>query len=164
MFTSYFKIAWRNLARNKTFSIINISGLAIGLSCFLLIALYVTDELSYDRYFKNADRIYRINSDINFGGAVSEMPHTSDAMGAALQQDYPQVEMYAREYSFNGSKLVKKGSQYIQESSVTHVDSTFFRMFQLPAIEGNTASALDEPNTVVLTETAAKNILVQPMP
>jgi len=69
MINNYFKIAWRNLVKNRIFSLINIVGLAIGLACFIMIALYVTDELSYDRHFKNADRIYRINSDIRFGGA-----------------------------------------------------------------------------------------------
>jgi putative ABC transport system permease protein len=66
MFTNYLKIAWRSLLKNKGFSIINIVGLAIGLSCFLLIALYVVDELSYDRFYPNADRIYRVDADIKF--------------------------------------------------------------------------------------------------
>lgn len=70
MFRNFLKIAWRNLIKNKVFSFINIAELAIGLSCFLLIALYVMDELNYDRYNINADRIYRINSDIRFGGGV----------------------------------------------------------------------------------------------
>jgi len=68
MFKNYFKIAWRNLLKNKTFSLINIIGLASGLACFILIALYVADELSYDRFNEKASRIYRINSDIVFGG------------------------------------------------------------------------------------------------
>src|SRR3954454_6599969 len=111
MLKNYFKIAWRNLARNKVFSVINIAGLAIGLSCFLLIALYVMDELSYDRFYPNADRIYRINSDVKFGGANLHMPVTSDMMGQLLKQDYPQVEQYTRIYTSNGDKLIKKGNE-----------------------------------------------------
>jgi putative ABC transport system permease protein len=156
MIRNYLKIAWRNLVKNKAFSIINITGLAIGLSCFLLIALYVLDELSYDRFYPNADRIYRINSDIRFGGADLHMPVTSDMMGELLKKDYPQVEEYTRVYTFNGDKLIKKGTDYIDEQKVAHVDSTFFKVFQLPVVEGNLNTALVEPNTVVLTESSAK--------
>ncbi len=156
MFRNYLKVAWRNLLKNKVFSSINIIGLAIGLSCFLLIILYVTDELSFDRYNVNAERIYRINSDIRFGGADLHMPVTSDMMGQLLKKDYPEVEDYTRIYSFDGSKLIKKGNEFINEEKVANVDSTFFRVFTLPAIEGDTKKALDEPNTVVITESAAK--------
>jgi len=156
MFKNYLKIAWRNIRKNKTFSIINITGLAIGLSCFLLIALYVMDELSYDKFYPNADRIYRINSDIKFGGANLHMPVTSDMMGELLKKDYPQVEQYTRIYTNNGDKLIKKGNEYIDEKKVANVDSTFFDVFQLPVIEGDIKHALVEPNTVVVTESIAK--------
>ena len=111
MIKNYFKIAWRNLRKNKTFSIINIAGLATGLACFLLIALYVLDELSFDRFYNNADRIYRINASIKFGGTDLEFPLSSDMMGQMLKKDYPEVEDYARIYNSNGSKLVKKGQR-----------------------------------------------------
>jgi putative ABC transport system permease protein len=156
MIKNYFKIAWRNLRKNKVYSFINIAGLAIGLSCFLLIALYVMDELSYDRYNVKADQIYRINSDIHIGGADLHIPLTSDMMGQLLKQDYPQVEEYTRIYTSSGNKLIKKGNEYIDESRVANVDSTFFNLFTLPAIEGDTKTALNEPNTVVLTESTAK--------
>src|SRR6476620_2544322 len=156
MIKNYLKIAIRNLWKNKTFSFINIAGLATGLSCFLLIALYVLDELSFDKYNANADRTYRINSDIRFGGADLHMPVTSDMMGQLLKKDYPQVEQYTRLYTFNGDKLIKKGNEYINEEHVGHADSTFFDVFTLPAIEGDTRAALNEPNTVVITESMAK--------
>jgi len=136
MLKNYLKVAWRNLVRNKTYSFINITGLAIGLSCFLLIVLYVMDELSYDRYNTKADRIYRINSDIRFGGTDLNMPTTSDTS--------------------NGSKLIKKGDQFINEQNVAHGDSTLFSVFTLPSIQGDTKTALNEPNTVVITESTAK--------
>src|SRR5215207_3512154 len=110
MFKNYFKVAWRNLVKNKTFSVINILGLAIGLCCFLLIALYVIDELSFDRFYKNADRIYRIHSDIRFGGSDLKVAVTSDMMGQVLKKDYPQVEQYTRIYA-QGGLLVKKDGQ-----------------------------------------------------
>lgn len=156
MLKNYFKIAFRNLWKNKGFTAINIAGLAIGLACFILMSLYVVDELSYDRYNNNAANIYRVNSDIKFGGNELKLAVASDPMGATLKQDYPQVEEYTRVYASDGRKLVKKGNEYIAERKVANVDSTFFNVFTLPAVEGNTKTALDEPNTVVITESAAK--------
>lgn len=156
MLKNYFKIAIRNLWKNKGFTAINIAGLAIGLACFILIALYVVDELSYDRYNEKADRIYRVDADIKFGGNELKLCVSSDPMGATLKKDYPQVEEYTRIYSSEGDKLVKKGNEYIDEQHIVYVDSTFFNVFTLPAISGNTKIALDEPNTVVITELTAK--------
>ncbi len=155
MIRNYVKIAWRNLVKNKTFSIINIAGLAIGLACFILIALYVVDETSYDRYNEKADRIYRINSDLRIGGVDLTLATSSDPMGAALKDDFPQVEQFVRFYASSGSKLIKDGDQYINESRVVHVDSTFFDVFTLSAIAGDPHTALTKPNTVVITESAA---------
>ena len=156
MFKNYFKIAWRNLVKNKTFSFINIIGLASGLACFILIALYVADELSYDRFNEKADRIYRINSDIVFGGNKLHLAVASDPMGATLKKDYPQVEEFVRFFNSGGSKLVKKGNEFIRENNVTHADSTLFDVFTIPVISGDAKTALNEPNTVVISESAAK--------
>ena len=156
MFRNYVKVAWRNLFRNKVFSLLNVIGLATGLACFLLISLYVLDELTFDRYYPNSQRIYRINADIRFGGGDMHMPFTSDMMGQVLKNDYPQIEDYTRIYNSNGSKLIKKGDEYVNERLVANVDSTFFRVFQLKSLQGDTRHALDEPNTVVISESAAK--------
>jgi putative ABC transport system permease protein len=155
MFKNYIKTAWRNLIKQKAFSILNISGLAIGLSCFLLIAIYIIDEISYDKFHAKASHIYRINSAIRFGGADMKLAVTADPMGAALKKDYPQVEEYVRIYNSNGGKLIKKDLAYIPESRVAHVDSTFFNVFTFEVLEGDAKTALNEPNTVVLTESAA---------
>lgn len=155
MFSNYFKIAWRNIVKSKGFSVINIVGLAAGITCFLLISLYVLDELSYDRFYKNADRIYRVNSFIKFGGNELNLAVCSDPMGATLKKDYPQVEEFTRIYTYN-SAYMKKGAEYINETRVANVDSTFFAVFSLPAIEGDTKTALDLPNTVVINESTAK--------
>ena len=156
MLKNYFKIAFRNLWKNKTFSIINIVGLATGLCCFLLITIYVLDELNYDRYNKNADRIFRISSDLKIGGNEMRICQTSDMMGSSLKKDYPEVEEYTRIYASSGNKLIKKGNEYINEMNVAHVDSTFFSVFTLPSIAGDTKTALNEPTTVVITETTAR--------
>lgn len=156
MIQNYLKIAWRNLLKNKVFSFINIAGLAIGLCCFILIALYVIDELSYDRFHEKADRIYRIHSDIRFGGTDLHLAVSSDPIGATLKKDYPQVEQYVRFYTSSGSKHIKKGKEYIVEENVAYADSTVFDVFTLPAVVGDTETALDNPNTVVISETAAR--------
>jgi putative ABC transport system permease protein len=156
MIKNYFKIALRNLWKHKGFSAINIIGLAIGLACFIMIGLYVSDELSYDRYNEKADRIYRINSDIKFGGTDLIMAVSADPMGATLKKDYPQVEEFTRLYNSEGARLIKRGNEYINENRVTYADSTLFDVFTLPAVAGNTKMALNEPNTVVITESTAK--------
>lgn len=156
MYKNYLKIAWRNLWNHKGFSAINIFGLAMGLACFIMIAMYVTDELSYDRYNTKAERIYRVNSDIRFGGTDLIMAVTSDPMGEMLKKDYPQVEEFVRFYNSNGAKLIKRDNEYINEPKVTHADSTLFNVFTLPSMLGNPKKALNQPNTVVITESTAK--------
>lgn len=156
MLRNYIKIAWRNFLKNKAFSLINISGLAIGLTCFLLIGLYVLDELNYDRFHTKADRIYRINSDIVFGGTELHLPTSSDMMGPTLKKDYPAIENYTRIYNSSGGKLIKNNEDFISEGDVAHVDSTFFDVFTFPVIEGNPKTALTEPNSTVITESTAR--------
>lgn len=156
MFKNYFKIAFRNLWKNKGFTFINIAGLAIGLSCFILIALYVTNELDYDRFYPNAERIYRVDADIKFGGNLLNLTVSSDPMGPTLKKDYPQVEDYTRIYASEGSKIVRKGNDYFNEEKIVYADSTFFNLFPQTVLSGETKTALFEPNTVVISETAAK--------
>ena len=141
--------------KNKGFTIINIVGLSLGIGCFILIAMFVTDELSYDRYNDRAEDIYRVNSDILFGGTELSMAVTSDPMGETLKKDYPEVEEYVRLYASQGAKLIKKGNEFINEGAVVHADSTLFKVFTLPVIVGDEKSALNDPNTVVMTQRAA---------
>ncbi|MGO4291504.1 ABC transporter permease [Chitinophaga sp. RAB17] len=156
MLRNYLKIAWRNLLRNRTFSFINITGLAVGLGCFLLIGLYVLDELSFDRYYNKTGNIYRINGDARWGGQELHVAETSDMMGPILKEDYPQVQEYTRIYSHSGDvKLIRKDHEYITETRTAYVDSTFFNVFAFPALEGNTLTALNVPHTVVITASTA---------
>ncbi len=155
MLRNYFITAWRNLTKNKAFSLINILGLSTGLCCFLLILLFVQDELHFDRFNNKADRIYRIYSNIRFGGTSLEFPLSPDPMGEVLKKDYPQIEQSTRIYTSNGSKQIKKGNIFLTENRVAHVDSTFFEVFTFPVVTGNIKNALTEPNTVIITETAA---------
>jgi len=155
MFKNYFKIAMRNLWKNKAFSTLNIVGLATGLAVCLLIVLYVVDELSYDKYNVNADRIYRIDADIFFNNTLFTSATSPEPMAATLIREYPQVEQMVR-FNSQGDILVKKGNHNIQDHHAVFADSTFFKVFTVPMIEGNASTALNEPNSIVIDETAAK--------
>jgi putative ABC transport system permease protein len=155
MFKNYIKIALRNLWKNKGFSAINIIGLAIGLATCLLIMLFVLDELSYDRYNKKANRIYRVDGDMKFGGNHYILAVAPDPMGPTLKKDFPQVEQYVR-FRGNGGILIKKGNENVQENNVIYADGTLFDVFTLPMIDGNPQTALQEPNSIVITETIAR--------
>jgi len=155
MLRNYLKTAFRNLWRNKGFSAINILGLAIGLATCLLITIYVMDELSYDRFNVNADRIYRIDNDIRFGGNSESLAVAPAPAGPAFLRDYPEVEKEVR-FRNNGGRLVKKGNQNIKEESVILADSTLFEVFTLPMISGDPHTALKDAHTVVITERMAE--------
>jgi putative ABC transport system permease protein len=156
MLKNYIKVAYRQLKRYKAYTYINISGLAIGVTCCLFILLYVSDEISYDKFFDKADRIYRINSDLKYGGTELHLPVSSDMMGPVLKNDYPQVEEYTRVFSFNSDRFIKKDEGYINETGAIFADSTFFKIFSFSAISGSLNKALTEPNTVILTKSIAE--------
>lgn len=156
MIRNYFKISWRNLVKKKAFTFLNILGLAAGLACFILISLYVIDELSYDSHHEHAARIYRINSDIRLGGVDLKLATASDPMGQLLQDDYPQVESFVRFHQYGRPLMIKQGNEMIHEHRVTYVDSTLFDVFSMQLLFGNARHALSKPNTVVITESAAQ--------
>jgi putative ABC transport system permease protein len=162
MLKNYLLTTWRNLSRNKLFSGINLLGLAIGLACFLLIALYVLDELGYDRFNQSADRIYRVTVDAHWGGADLHMAQTPDMMGPVMKREFPGVEEYTRIYNYPATYFFQKGSQYLPETSGAYVDSTFFNVFTLPAVDGNPKTALTGPKSLVITESFAKKYFNTP--
>jgi len=155
MFRNYFKTAFRNLLKNKFYTSINIIGLAVGLATCLLILLYVLDELSYDRYNVNADRIYRVNNEVKFGGNYFDLAVAPGMMGPAMVKEFPQVAQYTR-IRWYGSFLVKKGNENIKEGKVAYGDSTLFDVFTLPMLAGDPKTALKEPHSLVITETIAE--------
>jgi putative ABC transport system permease protein len=157
MIQNYLKIAWRNLRKHSFYSFLNIFGLSLGLASCLLITLYVVEELSYDRSFENADRIYRIDADIKFGGPEMKLAVASDPMGYTLKRDYPQVEAVTR-LRERGSHLVRRNenANNMTESFVVFADSTFFDVFSIPFLAGDPKTALTEPNTLVLSERDAE--------
>ncbi len=155
MFKNYLKVALRNLWKNKAFSAINIMGLASGLAVCLLIVLYVVDELSYDKYNKNADRIYRLDADIYFNNTSAIFAVAPDPLAPTLKREFPEIEEEVR-INNQADILVKKNNQNVQDHNAAFADSTFFKVFTLPMIAGNPATALKEPNSIVIDETTAK--------
>ena len=155
MIKNYIKTAYRSLTKNKAFTAINVLGLALGLATCLLIVFYVFDELSYDRYNTKADRVFRLNEEIKFGGAQNPYAITPPAAAAALKADFPEIEQGARFRNEGGNK-VKKGAQNIQEDRMVYADNSIFDVFTLPVISGSTPNALTDPHTVVITEDVAK--------
>ena len=155
MLRNYLKIAWRNLLRNKTFTAINIIGLAVGLATCLLIVLFVMHELSYDRYNTHADRLYRMTIHAQIGGNELNAAQVSIPAGPALLRDYAGVEAITRLYT-DGTFIVKHGKETYKEEHVVFPDSNFFAVFSIPVLKGNPKTVLTEPNTVVITETIAR--------
>jgi putative ABC transport system permease protein len=153
MLRNYLKIAWRNRAKNKAFTLINVLGLALGLTTCLLIVFYVFDELSYDRYNEKLERIYRINTDVGFGGNTHVNATSPPPLTAALKAAYPGVEEVAR-FRQRDDAMVKKGDQNIHEHSIIYADPSVFGVFTLPVISGGIAE-FKEPHTLVITERTA---------
>jgi putative ABC transport system permease protein len=155
MFKNYFKIALRNLARNKIYSFINIAGLSIGLACAMLIILYVKDEISYDRFHKNVNNVYRIvTQGIDKNGAKGRKdPNTGYLQGPRFAQNVPEIKYFIRVQS--GNENIKTGTE-IKDQDLLFVDSTFFDAFSFPLLSGNPKTCLKDPSSVVLSQEAAR--------
>jgi len=154
MIKNYLRVALRNLWRHKGFSFLNIMGLTIGMSACFLIFLYVKFELSYDDFHSKGDRIYRIVTDIVNPSETLHFSVAAPAMPVAAKRDFPEIEKTVR---FDpGSILVRRGDVKIQEDNMAFADSTFFEIFDFPLLKGNPVTALRDPYSVVLSETAAK--------
>lgn len=154
MLKNYIKIAWRSLIRNPFFTIINILGLAIGLATCLTISLYVFDELSFDRFHEKTDRIVRVVFRVSTaGGTINEasvMPPTSKA----LKAEFPEVEDATR-LRVAGTPIVTIEDKLFHEEDMAFIDPNFFDVFTFSFLQGDQQNALVDPNTVVISETAA---------
>ncbi len=149
------KLALRSLRKNKAFTALNILGLMLGLSTFLLIVLYVTDELGYDRWNTRADRIVRINTDLMSDGKLTPFADAAPPVAPTLKANYPEVEDAARLCPETGIRF-RRGDQEMSEHAVATTDPSLFRLFTLPAIQGDPVRGLDQPNTLVLTASTAQ--------
>lgn len=152
------KIALRNIRKNKGFSIINMAGLAMGITCFLLLAAYVYHELSYDKYLSNYPRLAYVSMGYKSGqdGDFTYMGVTPTAVAPSFKKEFPEVEAAVRMYTYNGAALVKKGSELLKESKLKYVDEDFLEVLNFEVLLGNNKDPLKDPNTIVLTERLAK--------
>jgi putative ABC transport system permease protein len=155
MLRNYITIALRYLRKNMKFSLLNVLGLAIGLACCILIALFVFDELSYDSYPANSKDIYRVEIHLTANNGMVTYPNVDIAVGAGIKETFPQVKEYTRFFP-TGSWYWANGDKQFKESKMGFADPNFFSFFSLPLVEGNAATALAEPNSIVISRSLAK--------
>lgn len=154
MMRNYIKIAFRNLLRHKAFSFINIFGLSIGMACSILILLWVHDELSYDKFHEGSDYIYRLTAELpkeNIKAAVSSAP-----LAPAIQHAIPEIERTVRITMTGGTELVQVDDRMFEETRMCFADSNFLQFFSFPLVKGNAATAMLQPEGILITEAMAK--------
>ncbi|QIP12929.1 FtsX-like permease family protein [Spirosoma aureum] len=156
MFRNYIKIAFRNLSKHKTFSFINITGVAVGLACFLLIALYVRDELSYDRYNANTDRIFRVTRTFlsSEGTASLKLAQAAPPFGPLIKQDFPDVEQVVRTLDNNG--LLRYGEHSFNEENMYLAEPNLFKVLSFQLVSGNPDHALVNPFSIMFSRPMAE--------
>ncbi len=161
MFRNYLTVAVRNLLRHKSYSTINIAGLAVGMTCCILILLFVQDELSYDEYHENAKRIYRIIEDGQIEGKPAKVAIAPIPMGPALTNDFP--ELIAVRF-FRSKQVVAYQDKRFNEGRFLFVDENVFNVFSFPLLRGNPKTALKEPFSIVLTQEMVEKYFGQQNP
>ncbi|MGC3948293.1 MAG: ABC transporter permease [Chryseolinea sp.] len=170
MLHNYITVALRNLSRQKVYTLINVFGLAVGLAACLTIALYIVQELQFDRYNVNAHRIYRVDAHAKIGVNEFDMTYRSAAEAKDLQETFDEIEATVR-FRQMGSYLVKtaEGNDNVKESNVIWSEGNFFKIFSIPVLEGNAETALFQPHGVAISKRmadkyyAGKNALGQPI-
>ncbi|WP_422005076.1 ABC transporter permease [Roseivirga pacifica] len=157
MLKNYLKIAIRNIQKHKGYSFINVFGLAVGICCCLLIFLYVKDELTYDRFHTNVDRIYRINSEIDWFGNKDLMGASNLVEAKEYADRIPEIEVFTR---YKGTALViKKGEEYVSQYGALFTDPGTFEIFDYQVLDGSLDGALDNLNSIVISRSIAEKYL-----
>ena len=157
MFNNYLKIGLRNLLKSRFFSFINISGMAVSIASFLVIALYVVDELKYDQHITGVSQKYRVFCEyFSEDGSVTKQAMVPPMIGPTLLTDYPEVVSYTRFLHINSGVLFKVNDKKFAEDQGGYADPTVFDMFSLRLSEGNLSTALKEPNSLAISETLAR--------
>jgi len=155
MLKNYLKIAWRNLLRNISFSLINIFGLAIGIATCLLIMLFVQHELSYDRFNEKADRIVRITFHGKMNGGEIKEANVMPPVAETFKKDFPEIQAATRVHSL-GTPRITYGDKTFKEDAFAFVDANFFDVFTLPLLKGDAKTVLTQPNTAVIAAEVAR--------
>lgn len=156
MLKTYFKIAWRSLMKNKLVASINILGLSLGIATCLVIGLFVLDELSYDRFFTNSDRIYRVNLDAKIGEEFLNEASVMAPVAQTFKDEIPEVEASTRVLGLRSNTKIRIGENVIRKGKTAFVDPNFFEIYDLAFVSGDPTTALDKPNTIVITVDQAK--------
>ena len=162
MFRNYLKIAWRNISKQKLYSFIQIGGFALGIAACLLIALFICDELSYDRYISNGNRVYRVVRDLNENGEHFVGTSFAAPFAKALKDEFPEVEQVGRlnqfEYFGAGSNELRRDDKTMNthEEGFSYADQGFLDILQIPIVSGNRAHLLNVPGTIVISKRMAE--------
>ncbi len=156
MWRSFIKSSFRVLTRHRSFSLVNTLGLAIGISVFIALALYIQFELGFDRFHENADRIYRIEQVMNEGGRVERMTGTPEPLWQVFEKDFPEVEASMRFVPQEVELVPEEGAPFV--SNLIFVEHNFLTSFSFKLLLGDAATALSEPSTMVLTESTAMKL------
>ncbi|QEC65967.1 FtsX-like permease family protein [Panacibacter ginsenosidivorans] len=158
MLTNYFRTAWRSLVRGKSFSFINIAGLAIGMAGAMLILLWIQNEISFDKFHENKDNLYEVYVlTSNTDGHPGAVDATSQPLGPALKKSYPEIDAFTRVWELRDWLLSTNDKSLLSMQGFI-VDSSFLKMFNFPLIEGNIAEQLKNRNGIVITQDLAKRL------
>lgn len=156
MLSTFFKIAFRNILKNKIFSTINILGLSIGMAAAMLMVLWVQNELSYDQFHEKKDRVYEAWNKAEFSGEMNCWNTTPKILGPTMRKDFPEVETTVR-VNWQQSHLLRVGEKQISVRG-SHVDPDFFEVFSFPLVKGHSRQALDNIDDITITEKTARNL------
>lgn len=162
---NYFITAWRNMKKQKLFAAVNILGLALGIATAILIINYVVHEFSYDNFHQQKDRIYRVESKFYEGEHLTDDWATSTfGYGSAMKKEFPEIEDFARVSIHKTEQVVRYKDIRIRENKIAYTEPAFFKLFDFKLLEGDRATALKEPNTVVITQSAARRFFPNEAP
>lgn len=158
MITNHIKIAWRNIRHNKGFAILNIVGLSLGITCFLLLSAYILHEKSYDKFYTHTDRIAYVSAEYKSpeDPEYTYMSVTPTAVAPTLLREFAEVERAVRIYSYNKEGVVRYGDKIIRETNLKFADDGFFEILSYPFLEGDVNTALSTPYQIVLTKSTAQ--------
>jgi len=163
MIKNFIKIAWRNIKKHKGYSSINITGLAIGMACCILISIWVLDELSYDRFHEQSNSLYRVEENQDYSGRNYHVNVTPYPLAPALKEEIPDIQDATR-YVYAGGRLLRYEEKAFFESNIRAVDPSFLHMFAFPLLQGDKETALNSPHSLLLTEEMAEKYFGQNVP
>ena len=159
MIRNHFKTAWRNLMKHKTFSFINVAGLTIGLTSFLLVSLYIFDELTFDHFFKRSNNIYRmVESSTSPEGKTNQIAYVGYPVSESAAAQFPEIQKVARISYWGRVNIASPDNVRVVYGDFTTASTAFLQVFDFPLLQGNPATALNAPHTVVVTETGARKL------